>query len=82
MSNFLKIIKGVINHLFGRNKKLSEKRLQICKGCDYYDKNGESELAVFPNTPACSLCGCVLAWKTKIPSEKCTMAEFNQEPKW
>lgn len=78
----IKVIIGIWNHLTGRNKRLSEKRIEICKACDYYDKNGESELAVFKGTPACSLCGCTLLFKTKIPSEQCSLQELNQEPKW
>jgi len=49
---------------------IAENRLSICKGCDLFDRVGDS--CVMTGTqPCCGECGCSLALKTRSLSSGC-----------
>jgi hypothetical protein len=51
------------------SEKTKQKRLSICQGCEYYDK----ELM------KCNVCGCYLEVKTKMASESCPLNKWGVE---
>ena len=66
------ILEGIKNRVFQSEpiEKISAIRLDICKGCDQYDKEG-TECLVPGTNPCCANCGCSLAFKTRSLSSHC-----------
>lgn len=78
------IVKGHANELLGRNKDLSEERLEICRECPIYSNEYgglcNSKLYFDPNTNQVSSqkrfgyikgCGCRLKAKTTLKDARC-----------
>lgn len=64
----MKIVKGIVNHLMDNELELSKARMKICNKCeDKYESNLGTR---------CSLCGCVLKWKTKVPDAVCPKSDW------
>ena len=42
----------------------AEQRIEVCKKCEYYTKG------------KCSICGCVLKYKTKMETERCPINKW------
>lgn len=61
------IVKGYAYLMFGVNEELSTKRMKICRNCTKFQN------------PACLLCGCDMAAKTRLPQEQCA---DTKNPKW
>jgi hypothetical protein len=59
-------------------ESVSEYRINICKGCKYFDGN----CAVPGTGPCCGACGCSLAVKTRSLSTVCGAIQKNEDPKW
>ncbi len=62
------IIIGNWRNLTGYQSDEMKRRLDICKSCEYNIK--------FSGTRICELCGCILASKASIESEKCLMNKW------
>lgn len=77
--HFKNIFRGIKN-FFLKKKRIEEmaaKRLAICQGCEFIDNTGDR--CYIPYThPCCSLCGCKLALKTRVPEERCEASQ----PRW
>lgn len=58
------IVKGWFNYLFGKEKRIMNKRMRICKPCEH------NYFGV------CNLCGCVLKAKTSEPDEHCDIEKW------
>lgn len=55
--------------VFSKNQNnidLSEKRMKICRNCDFFNKI----------TTQCSYCGCFMKVKTKIVEIKCPVGKW------
>ncbi len=71
------ILTGIWNSIFKNRKteRLSKSRMEICNKCPHIDHTGNKCFA--PGTqPCCSICGCKLAWKTRVPSEICDAGKW------
>jgi hypothetical protein len=62
-----KITTGYAYLMFGVNEELSKQRMKICRNCPKF-KN-----------PSCTLCGCEMAAKTRLPQESCS---DTKNPRW
>tara|TARA_R110002012_G_scaffold265653_2_gene449058 strand:- start:1248 stop:1442 length:195 start_codon:yes stop_codon:yes gene_type:complete len=49
-------------------KKISSDRLKVCDKCDWFDKK----------LRRCTVCGCFMDAKTKIPSKKCPKGKWGK----
>jgi hypothetical protein len=69
-SNFLTAAKSEIKSIFNGDQEISKKekttRLEICKSCDFFDKESER----------CKKCGCYLKWKTGWRSQSCPIGKW------
>lgn len=63
------IIIGTINNIFGRNKDISSKRLDICNEC-------ENRRYIFKLGYVCNKCGCILKSKTTVENEVCPINKW------
>jgi hypothetical protein len=54
-----KIATGYAYLAMGINEELSKERLKICRNCINFE------------SPACKICGCDMAAKTRLPNEEC-----------
>lgn len=61
------IATGWKNLLLGKEKELSERRMEICRKCENY-VGGK-----------CKICGCILIAKTQDPKQHCPLGE---DVKW
>jgi hypothetical protein len=59
-------------------ENVAEFRMNICKGCKYYDGN----CAVPGTGPCCGACGCSLKVKVRSLSTVCGKLEKNENPLW
>lgn len=59
------ILKEIKEFLHNKPNLLAEKRLAICKGCEYYGSYGR-----------CTKCGCILAIKARLPNMKCPVSKW------
>jgi hypothetical protein len=48
------------------NPKISEDRLEVCKGCSFY----------LSLTTQCKKCGCVMSGKVRLESAKCPIGKW------
>lgn len=78
------ILEGVANSLIIKEEieKIARDRLDICRSCIYYDRDGTSEKVVLKGLEACSVCGCSLHLKVHCMSCSCAMEELEQTPLW
>ena len=64
------LVKNTISVVQGNDLKLSgneaEKRLEICKSCEFFEKNAQR----------CSKCGCYMAVKTYLKAEHCPVGKW------
>ncbi len=62
------IIKGATNNIIKTKaiEDLAKARLDICDACP----NKSTDCAALIST-CCALCGCSLAWKTRVPEQSC-----------
>lgn len=51
------------------SKEVSEKRLQICLGCEHLLKA----------TKQCKKCGCFMTAKTKLPHSECPIGKWSKD---
>lgn len=83
------IIQGHWNEVIGRNKDISEQRLNICYSCPIYSARlgglCNNKLWLNPNTGDVSTtkkegykngCGCRLQAKTKLPNAVCPLGKW------
>lgn len=83
------IIQGHWNEVMGRNKDMSERRLNICYSCPIYSTRlgglCNNKLWLNPNTGDVSTtkkegykngCGCRLQAKTKLPNAVCPLGKW------
>ena len=56
---------------------MAAKRLAICMKCEFVDNTGDRCYVPYTH-PCCSLCGCKLSLKTRVPNERCEA----EEPRW
>jgi hypothetical protein len=61
-----KIFTGYAYLMFGVNNDLSARRMKICRNC------------VKLVGPSCTICGCEMEAKTRLPAEICP----DKKPKW
>lgn len=61
------VAKGYAYLMFGVNEKLSKQRMKVCRNCPKFNSDG-----------SCSICGCDMAAKTRLPQEQCP----DKKPKW
>ncbi len=47
-------------------KQLRSERLQVCKGCEFFNKT----------TTQCNKCGCIMSIKTLFPETKCPIEKW------
>lgn len=86
---FGNIIQGHVNELLGRNKDISQSRLNICYSCPLYSPNFggvcNKKLWLNVNTGDVSTsskegykngCGCRLNAKTKLVNEVCPLGKW------
>jgi rRNA maturation protein Nop10 len=52
-----------------RAKELANKRLALCQQCEHYTAL----------TTRCQKCGCIMSFKTLIPSSKCPLGKWSPE---
>jgi hypothetical protein len=66
--------KASVKHIAtGFNKvdpKISEKRMEICKSCEFYQDERDKD------NPSCQKCGCFLAIKTTWASQACPVGKW------
>jgi hypothetical protein len=64
------LVKNTISVVQGNDLKISseeaQKRLDICKTCEFFDKNSQR----------CSKCGCYLSVKTYLKAEHCPIGKW------
>lgn len=67
------ILEGLKNNMFKTDhvEKIHDERLEICKGCPFYDPEGKSEKAVLKGKPSCASCGCPMATKLRSLTTDC-----------
>lgn len=63
------IIIGNINHLLGKNKEISNPRMEICNRCDHARE-------IFKFGKICDQCGCLLSAKTTVENEHCKLNKW------
>ena len=67
--NFIRAtVKHVATGMNLVSNEIQEKRMTICKGCEFYDDNNQN--------PHCSKCGCFLNIKTTWASEGCPVGKW------
>lgn len=78
------ILNGILNRLFPTptTKEIAEYRLDLCRGCKYYDPKGESEAAILKGEPACSICGCNIFLLTASMDAICSREDIGETPLW
>lgn len=54
---------------FTKTKEVSEKRLSICQQCEFYTSL----------TTRCQKCGCIMRFKTLLPTSKCPIEKWSKE---
>jgi hypothetical protein len=52
------------------DEKTLNARLEICKGCEFWDESG------FVNTGRCKKCGCSTQAKLRMATEKCPIGKW------
>jgi len=82
--NKTSILEGLKNNVFKKEhvEEVYNSRLEICKRCDYYDPEGQSEAAIVKGQPSCAACGCALALKLRALSTSCGLTEIYKDPLW
>jgi hypothetical protein len=77
--NFRNIFTGIRNYILKKKRieEMAKKRLALCAKCEFIDNTGDR--CYVPGTqPCCSLCGCKLSFKTRVPEERCEA----EQPRW
>ena len=71
--NKANIIKGATNHFLKIKaiEDLAAARLNVCDNCP----NKSTNCAAMIST-CCALCGCSLAWKTRVPEQSCPAGKW------
>jgi hypothetical protein len=59
----------IIQTMFRHRYDVSQKRLEICKTCPYYDKN----------LTRCEKCGCFMEFKTLLMDSECPIGKWKAE---
>ena len=74
------ITEGVVNNIVRDDfvETVSEYRMNICKGCKYYD----GKCSVAGSGPCCGACGCSLKFKTRSLASACGAIEKGEDPLW
>ena len=65
----INIIKGWWFYLFNKNEQLANKRISICKKCEYC-------VHIESLGDICDECGCILDAKTRVEDEKCELNKW------
>lgn len=56
----------MLSDIFDKRYKLSDKRMEVCKACEHYDKKWKK----------CGQCGCFMEFKSLLPSAKCPLDKW------
>lgn len=62
-------MKPILDTIFTRQARVSEKRLEICKECEHFRELGSR----------CNKCGCFMNYKTMLMYEKCPIDKWGPE---
>lgn len=62
-------MKPILDTIFTRQARVSEKRLEICKECEHFRKRNAK----------CEKCGCFMEYKTMIMSASCPVGKWDKE---
>jgi len=75
MGQFKEITEGWANYLLNRQNEISEKRMNICRDCEYISTKHKT------NRPDihCTNCGCTLAAKTRSLESECPIGLWKAE---
>jgi hypothetical protein len=55
-----------LNTIWTERKDVSDKRLDICKQCEFYDSESTK----------CKKCGCFMRYKSMLPYSKCPLDKW------
>ena len=69
VKKLINIIKGWYFSLFNKNEQLANKRISICKKCEYC-------VHIESLGDICDRCGCILDAKTRVEDEKCELNKW------
>ena len=69
VKKLINIIKGWYFSLFNKNEQLANKRISICKKCEY-------RVHIESLGDICDECGCILDAKTRVEDEKCELNKW------
>lgn len=69
VKKLINIIKGWYFSLFNKNEQLANKRISICKKCEYC-------MHIENLGDICDECGCILDAKTRVEDEKCELNKW------
>lgn len=75
--NKTQILEGLKNNLFKKEhiEELYEQRLEICKGCKFFDTKGDN-CNVKGTQPCCGHCGCSIGLKLRCLSCECPIKKW------
>lgn len=79
------IAEGWYNRWISHNEEIkaeAQRRMDICKGCEYYNKEGDKEIVVVKGQPACLLCGCNIGYLTAAMSATCSATKIGLPARW
>lgn len=79
------IAEGFYNEYISMDPEIkaeTERRREICKGCEYYDPEGKAEIIVVKGQPGCLLCGCNRDMLTACMSCSCSTPKIGLQPRW
>ena len=66
-NSLIRNIKSVaVGNSLTENNEQAKKRLEICNGCEFFNKSAER----------CTKCGCNMAIKTYLKAEKCPIGKW------
>ena len=68
-----KLKKIPVNQARSTNENEYQKRLELCKGCEYF------KIEAFAGTGQCLKCGCSIKYKLNIANEKCPVGKWREE---
>jgi hypothetical protein len=68
MKKGVNIIQGTVNNILSKEQDLYESRIVVCLECEH-SESGSIGLA-------CTICGCILGSKTRVPEEECPQKKW------
>lgn len=79
------IAEGWYNRYISHNPEIKEeaqKRIEICKKCEYNDETGQAEIIVLKGQAGCMLCGCNRSALCHAMSKQCSADLIGLKPRW